>query len=1532
MLGQSNDPTVGASPYRSAASFYGATGNPSASAGPLIGAAGGAGAGSASVSASPSVAERRAEIVAHHLRVAASLASAVSAIDGSAGSAGSDDPPPLDLESATVRAEGQFPPGEIGGDLRVTVTNETGMNGAFKSETEAEAAERTDWDRSTEGDGRPDEVGGSDPKRTENKRIDSRRGNSGGGGGVGGGSGSGSGGQRRSGGSGDADAGETSRQNEGGRPPRSPEDGSGSRGRKKGSAKRYPVRRQLFSAGGRRAGAATGGNGGGDGAGGAGERGGRGARGSSAGQGEEWRAPQPWGRAGRAVRSVLRTWGWDTLFWRHEEQGQLLGGGRASGESGRAEDGAQEEEGGGGEGGGEGSGAGAGERGRQYPQGAQGDPLESLDYDVIDNSVYREEQSSHTRTYTPSTSLFPLRPSPLLPAVFVSVVFCARSFSPPARMTFEAPLLRCLKSRPSFSLLFSSPLSSVHVPSLLLPARMLATSLSVLATPPFSSSLPCYTSSSPNPLPRPPHPARRGKLHQMGYLIVKWVFALCLGIAFLPSHRLSCSPMLSPAALCRVHLHEPLASHAMPTSLPCPLHSTHPHSHGSGSLLHQPTGLAAFSINVAVEILAGWKFGATWWVMQRSHALAFVVYLAFNVLLVFSSSFIVTRFAPAAAGSGIPEIKGYLNGSVGWLRMWVVGCLATYPHGYVWWVMQRSHALAFMVYLAFNVLLVFSSSFIVTRFAPAAAGSGIPEIKGYLNGSVGWLRMWVVGCLATYPHGYVWWVMQRSHALAFMVYLAFNVLLVFSSSFIVTRFAPAAAGSGIPEIKGYLNGSVGWLRMWVVGCLATYPHGYVWWVMQRSHALAFMVYLAFNVLLVFSSSFIVTRFAPAAAGSGIPEIKGYLNGSVGWLRMWVVGCLATYPHGYVWWVMQRWHALAFMVYLAFNVLLVFSSSFIVTRFAPAAAGSGIPEIKGYLNGIDMPGILLVRTLVGKMLGSVGSVAGGLALGKEGPLVHTGACLAALIGQGGSSRYRIPFKWFRAFRNDRDRRDMVTCGAAAGAAAAFRAPVGGVLFALEEVTSWWRPQLMWRVFFTSAVVAVVLKACMRWCASGEGASEFFSYQLLPMTMLGLMGGLLGALFNQLTLYLSAWRRNYLHKRGDRVKIIEACLVAAATSALSFTIPFLAPCRACPDPMRYPDIVCPRPKYHWGNFVQFNCPRDDQYNDLATIFFNTQDDAIRNLFSSGTIQEYSATTLISFLLIFFCLAVLTYGIAVPSGQFVPGIMIGATYGRLVGMLMVHMYGQDNTDEGTYALLGAASFLGGSMRMTVSLCVIMVEITNNLNLLPLIMLVLLVSKAVGDGLNAGFYDLHAQLRGIPILEAQSQRFMRMLSARDAASTKVVYFARVEMVGRIAEVLRSTSHNGYPVLQDLPDGHTALAGLILRSQLLVLLRSKADFQQSPTERMHPLQTSSLRSLGSYSFSDFAKPVSTKGITIGDIELSREDLTLWIDLGPFLNPTPFIVDENMSLTKVHTLFRQLGLRHLCVVPPPSRAVGIITRKDLLPE
>ncbi|OVA12577.1 CBS domain [Macleaya cordata] len=644
-------------------------------------------------------------------------------------------------------------------------------------------------------------------------------------------------------------------------------------------------------------------------------------------------------------------------------------------------------------------------------------------------------------------------------------------------------------------------------------------------------------------------------------------------------------------------------------------------------------------------------------------------------------------------------------------------------------------------------------------------------------------------------------------------------------------------------------------------------------------------------------------------------------------------------------IIQKSYLAGFLVYILINLALVFSSVFIVTQFAPAAAGSGIPEIKGYLNGVDTHGILLFRTLVGKIFGSIGSVGGGLALGKEGPLVHTGACIASLLGQGGSTKYHLSSRWLQVFTSDRDRRDLVTCGCAAGVAAAFRAPVGGVLFALEEVTSWWRSQLMWRVFFTSAVVAVVVRTAMGWCKSGKcghfgsggfiiwdisGGQDDYSFEeLLPMAIIGVIGGLLGALFNQLTLYISYWRRTYLHKKGNRVKIIEACLISLITSAISFGLPLLRKCSPCPEAEANSDIECPRPPGMYGNYVNFYCSKDKEYNDLATIFFNTQDDAIRNLFSAKTFHEYSAQSLLTFLVMFYTLAVVTFGTAVPAGQFVPGIMIGSTYGRLVGMFVVNFYKKLNIEEGTYALLGAASFLGGSMRITVSLCVIMVEITNNLKLLPLIMLVLLISKAVGDAFNEGLYEEQASLRRIPLLDSKPKYQMRKMTAKEVCrNQKVVYFPRVVKVADVVSILRTNKHNGFPVVEQARNGEAIVIGLVLRSHLLVLLQSKLDFQHSPL----PCDLGGGSIPIRHNFSEFVKPVSSKGLSIEDIHLSSDDLEMYIDLAPFLNPSPYIVPEDMSLTKVYNLFRQLGLRHIFVVPRASRVIGLITRKDLLVE
>lgn len=164
----------------------------------------------------------------------------------------------------------------------------------------------------------------------------------------------------------------------------------------------------------------------------------------------------------------------------------------------------------------------------------------------------------------------------------------------------------------------------------------------------------------------------------------------------------------------------------------------------------------------------------------------------------------------------------------------------------------------------------------------------------------------------------------------------------------------------------------------------------------------------------------------------------------------------------------------------------------------------------------------------QIIGSIGAVSGGLDLGKEGPLVHIGSCIASLLGQGGPDNYRIKWQWLRYFNNDRDRRDLITCGSSAGVCAAFRSPVGGVLFALEEVATWWRSALLWRNFFSTAVVVVVLRAFIEYCKSrkcglfGKGGLIMFdvssvsiTYHLvdiIPVIVIGIIGGVLGSLYN------------------------------------------------------------------------------------------------------------------------------------------------------------------------------------------------------------------------------------------------------------------------------------------------------------------------------------------------------------------------------------------------------------------------------------
>ena len=171
-----------------------------------------------------------------------------------------------------------------------------------------------------------------------------------------------------------------------------------------------------------------------------------------------------------------------------------------------------------------------------------------------------------------------------------------------------------------------------------------------------------------------------------------------------------------------------------------------------------------------------------------------------------------------------------------------------------------------------------------------------------------------------------------------------------------------------------------------------------------------------------------------------------------------------------------------LVFLALNVSYVLVATLLVSFVEPVARGSGIPEVKCYLNGVSVPRVVRFKTLACKAVGVLFSVAGGLPVGKEGPMIHSGAVVGAGVSQGrqlqqlwrvmGWDSTRIT-KLFNAFRNDHEKRDFVACGTAAGVAAAFGAPIGGALFALEEGATHWNDFLTWRSFVCAMVSAFTL---------------------------------------------------------------------------------------------------------------------------------------------------------------------------------------------------------------------------------------------------------------------------------------------------------------------------------------------------------------------------------------------------------------------------------------------------------------------------
>lgn len=544
----------------------------------------------------------------------------------------------------------------------------------------------------------------------------------------------------------------------------------------------------------------------------------------------------------------------------------------------------------------------------------------------------------------------------------------------------------------------------------------------------------------------------------------------------------------------------------------------------------------------------------------------------------------------------------------------------------------------------------------------------------------------------------------------------------------------------------------------------------------------------------------------------------------------------------------------FMVYAGISVGFVSIASYCVAILCPVAGGSGISEIKATLNGIKIHRVVRLKTLFCKAFGILFSVAGGLPVGKEGPMIHSGAVIGAGLSQGKSSSFGVDTSWtkFKGFRNDKEKRDFISCGAAAGVAAAFGAPIGGVLFALEEGASFWHQNLTWRTFFCAMVSAFVFNffiSFMDTDTENELNSHVFlgtlgtqtgtfsfgpfvgnkAYDVLDLLLfisMGAVGGLFGAIFNQMNKELTKFRNRMIKNRW--LKFSEALFIALAMASVSFWLSyFFGQCRKLSGP--YSDSLS-----------VFYCP-DGQYNDLASLFTVTYSTSIKQLLHHTSDDSFSPRSLGIFLSVFYMFACWTYGIAVPSGLFVPSLLAGAAYGRLCVMIAHWFNFPVGAPDGMFALIGAACMLGGMARMTISLTVIILECTGVVEWGLPIMVSLMAARWVGNSFNEGLYDIHINLKRLPFLEYDPPFYSRFLRVENVMSVPPVCIGQIVKAGEVYDILKECTHGGFPVViprreSEDEDENTAprkkqrFAGIINRRHLCVLLQRKDFFIEKPT------------------------------------------------------------------------------------------------------
>ncbi|KAJ5964832.1 Cystathionine beta-synthase core [Penicillium vulpinum] len=555
----------------------------------------------------------------------------------------------------------------------------------------------------------------------------------------------------------------------------------------------------------------------------------------------------------------------------------------------------------------------------------------------------------------------------------------------------------------------------------------------------------------------------------------------------------------------------------------------------------------------------------------------------------------------------------------------------------------------------------------------------------------------------------------------------------------------------------------------------------------------------------------------------------------------------------------------------------------------SAAGSGVAEVKVINSGFVLHGYMGLKTLVIKTIGLIFSVSSGLSLGKEGPYVHIATCI-------GNICCRLFAKYNQ---NDGKRREVLSASAASGVAVAFGAPIGGVLFSLEEVSYYFPPKTLFRTFFCCIAATLSLKFLNPY---GTGKIVLFEvrylsdwqiFELFIFILLGVMGGAAGALFIKAS---SLWARSF--RRIPAIKrwpMLEVFLVALVTGLLSF----------------------------WNRYTKL---------PVTELLFELASPCESNVENTGLcprtdgILEVVHYLLVAFVIKSF-LTIITFGIKVPAGIYVPSMVVGGLMGRIVGHLIQYWALRHPTfflfdscpaaagiescvTPGVYALIAAGATMCGVTRLSVTLAVILFELTGSLNHVLPFSLSILCAKWTADAIEPrSIYDLLTDMNSYPFLDNKLQpttdaelgdivRPVRKNRLIDISASPFV--PATNLRSKLEHLLMAGElDSGLPILRD-----GVLAGLIPAPDLEYALDTLGDGEENTICLM------------------------TMDASTAVYDSDNEDMEQ-VDFSQYIDPAPIALDVHSPIDLVYQCFAKLGLRYLCVTQD-GKYVGLVHKKSFV--